>query len=210
MVHQGVTTGQQQAIEIGLVQHIEAHLHIVDAKPDMAQQAFVPHAAQLRQGLVDDLAQHPRIVRAMRAGVAVVHIDHVQRRHAQPLQAVLDAAAHAARRIVPALRERQYVDITVLRTRRRRTGPQQTPHLGGQREGCAIAAPQRLPEPMLAQSIAVVRCGVETAAPRAPCCVQQRLGRVVADGGKQVSQRRATQTQPQSSGHVGEHHGVSC
>ena len=50
--------------------------------------------------------------------VAIVNKDGIQAGNAKPLQAVLDAAPHAARRIIPVLVERRDIDIAVLFARR--------------------------------------------------------------------------------------------
>src|SRR5579862_9314500 len=99
----------------------------------------------------------------MRGRVTVVDERDVDTRDAEPLQAVLDAAANAGRRIVPVLHEWKYVDIAVLVARRVDGGCKDASDLGRQYACLHGHRTEHRAETMLAQAVAVVRRGIETA-----------------------------------------------
>ena len=193
VVEQAVAPGQHQRVDLGLAQHVEHDGHVVDAEADGADQAFALHRVKNGQRFVDHLAAHRVGRSAVRRRVAVVHEEQVHARQAQPLQAVLEAAANTAGAEVPALRERQHVDITVLRARCGSIGLKQPTDLRRQEQARVRTLAQRIAEAPLRQAVAVVRCRVEAAAAAGPGGLQHRPCIALGNALEQVAQRRAAQ-----------------
>ncbi len=194
MVNQAVPPGQHQAIQIGLCHHIQTDLYVIHPQPDVAHQPFSFHALQLGQGLAHHLLQHAGVVHAMGLQIAVMDVHHIQPRHAQALQTVFHAAAHACGRVVPHLLKRQHIDVAVLVARRTLAGPQQPAHLGRQHQVIAGHSSQCVAKPVFAQAVAVVRRGIQRAAARLQRGRQHRLRLRIRHGSKQIAQRRAAQS----------------
>src|SRR6266540_499886 len=95
LIEQRVAAGEQQVIEIDLRKRVDAYAPIVDAEPESADRTLVAQARKRAARTVHGLAKTFRLRLAVRRDIDVVHVDDVERRDAEPLQAVLDRAQRA-------------------------------------------------------------------------------------------------------------------
>ena len=101
-------------------ERVDADLPVVDAEAEAGDRALGLEARERRHGAVHRLAKALRLRVAVRVARDVVNEHVVDPREAEPLQAVVDAAQRPVVRVVPALDERQHVDVAVLVARRAR------------------------------------------------------------------------------------------
>ena len=145
LVEQRVAAGEQQNVEVGVRERVDAHLPVVDAEAVALDGTLGLEARQRGNRAVHRLAKALRLGVAMRVARDVVDEHVVDGSERKPLQAVLDAAQRAVERIVPALHEWQDADVAVLVPRRIRIGDQQAADLRRQQKSSRGAARNAAP-----------------------------------------------------------------
>ena len=193
VVQQVVVLGDQEEVELHQVQEawdeadeIDAGAHAGDgaAGTQLVQRApaagshFLHQRADALLGVMEHL-------------VEVVDHQQVDRAEAEALQAVLVGTHDAVVAVVEVQRERQRI-APVLLVEQVGTGggAQHAAHLGGDLEPVARVPAQEFAEAVFALAVAVERRGVEVADAGVPCALQNSFGGRVADGAKQVADRR--------------------
>ena len=124
----------------------------------------------------------------------IVHIEDVDARQAEPLQAVFERPHDAVVGIVVGHTERQRMLAARLR-RRLRKGAQQPPDLGRQHPFVARLVAQRIADRPLRLPKAVIRCGIDIAHPGIPSGAHDRLGPLPGHRDAGAAQRGAAEPQ---------------
>ena len=132
---------------------------------------------------------------AVRLAIDVVHVDEVDAREPEPLQAVFERAAHALRAVVVALHEGQRVDEAMLVARRIGARFEQPSDLGRQQIIAARPCAQRVANAPFRAALTVIRRGVEIAHTGVVRVSDERRRGSVGDRAKQVAQRRTAKTE---------------
>ena len=170
VVEQRVAAGQHEEVEITRLGEADAPLGVVDADAEGANGAAL---AQLQKRLVATLHHRPEALLDGVPGPArrdVVDVEDVDPLDPEPAERVLEAAHDAVIAVVEDRRERQR------RPRLVTPRPQQSADLGGQDEGVARPADQRLAHAVLGEPGAIERRHVEIAHPTGQRGVDQVHG----------------------------------
>ena len=144
MIGQRVAPCEENHVEIGKAEHLQADCDVVHAETVTSDPALGLERRERRQAAFERVGQTLRVRIAVRVAIDVVHVDQVDASEAEPLQAVFERAAHALRTVVVALHEGQRVDKTMLIARRIGSRFQQPADLGRQQIIIACPRAQRI------------------------------------------------------------------
>jgi hypothetical protein len=148
-----------------------------------------------RQAAVERVDQALRVRIAVRVAVDIVHIDQIDTREPESLQAVFERAAHALRAVVVALHEGQRVDVAVLVARRIGARFEQPADLGRQQIIIAWPGAQRVADASFRAAVSVMRRGIEIAHAGVVGVGDERFRGLIRNGAKQIAQRRTAKTE---------------
>ena len=187
LLEQRVAAGQHDAVEVGLAGEAQRHGGLVEAGADRPDHAG---AAQLDEGRI---AAGHRLgeaavglgLRALRDHVHVVDQHHVDARHAEPQQGLLDGAQRAIAAVVEGRLERQPARPPARHRLARGERRHPAADLGGEHEAVARPAPERVAVEQLAAAVAVVGRRIEVARAR------PRSRRAIGRGALVFAQREA-------------------
>src|SRR6266571_5318261 len=127
LVQERIPAGEQDEIEIDVLERIDAHAPIVHAEAVTRDRSLALELGERRYRAVH------RVAEALRLRVAVRGTVDVEPRYAEPLQAVVDRASRPVVGVVVALAEREHADVAVLVARRVPVRNQETADLARKR-----------------------------------------------------------------------------
>src|SRR3984893_18623248 len=197
VVDQRILRGEQADIRVCDVQQLHDRFRPVHAEPPALDDPFLAHPRESGKGALAGNLELllPRRVQIGIVGREVVHEDDIERVNAKPLQAVLDRALHAIRRVVEdqVIRRRREGKILLGVVLPRRL--EQLPHLGREDIVATVLGVEEIAEPALAQAEAIPGRGVVIADTRAPRRVECGIGVLLRDNRELIAKRYAAQTE---------------
>ena len=168
-VEQRVATCEQDTVERRTGQHVEAHLHLVHSQAVGRDGALAFQFVESLQASLEEVALVLSIrLRAMRIGTDIVNECDIDAIEAETREAEFHRSHDAIIRIVVIHRERQGLDIAVVRHLIFRNGSQQPAHFCRKDIGFAWLIAQEIADTPFRQAETVERRGVEVADPRVP------------------------------------------
>ena len=186
-VHQRPATGHHHHVDRALADDPEQRLDVPHPDAHRPDHALLPQFDQCGDGLGDGLVQ---------ILLGVVHEDDVHPVQAEPLEALVEAAADPVGGVVPpphqVVGDVEQVGVTSAGPRVRLEQPA---HLGRHHELLPRPARQGCAEPPLRQAQPVVRGRVEVAEARVPGRVERRPRLLVGQRGVQVAEGRCAEAQ---------------
>ena len=194
LVEQRVAAGEQQEVEVGVRERVDAHLPVVDAEAVALDGALGLEARKRGNRHRPSPRETLRLGVAMRVARDVVDEHEVDACKRKPLQAVLDTTQRAVERIVPALHEWQDADVasgSAAHPDQRSSGGRPSSTAGNRR-----AVPRAMRHRSGArQAVAVMRRRIEIADTAVIGGAHECHGGFVHDRGKEVAERRTAEAE---------------